>query len=129
MAGPNYVLELPYQPAEAMNKLQAVRMVVSAPDTIEVCDVQGEWVLGIVQETVSAEDVTNGRIVNVRIMGVAMCIAEGAITAGAPVTASTVTDGSLEAAAAADVVAGRALSGAASGDYFNVLLSAFGPIL
>jgi hypothetical protein len=119
MAGPQYVCDLSFPANAAISQFQAV--VLRTDLKIEPADAQGEAVFGICQETVTAQDVTDGRIVDVRVLGVSRCVANGNLTAAAFVT--TDATGKVEAAASGDWVIGQLVTDpAASGDWCDVLL-------
>lgn len=121
MAGPNYVLDKGFVAGGAISQYRLVTLAANGVSVSQAA-AQGVQCIGVSQETASAGDVTNGRVVAVRLMGISRCVA-GAImaTAGVPVTASA--DGGVEPAAAADLVIGLLLQPAAAiGNHVDVLL-------
>jgi len=87
----------------------------------QVSDAGGDWV-GIAQEAADELDVSNRRVVRVRVEGVSRGIAAGEIALNARVAATA--DGTLTTASGGDFVVGIARSpAAAAGDWFNVQLT------
>lgn len=121
MSGGYYVLDMTFTASEALTQFQAVTLDTAG--TISAADAQGERIIGICQETITAGDVTNGRAVSVRVLGVSRAVANGAINPGAIVTASA--DGSLEAVATGDFPVGVCVASqaVADNDQFDVLLT------
>lgn len=97
-------------PSEAMTQFYAVK--VSGNKTVDLNDTAGERCIGIVQETITADDVTSGRYAGIRSIGHSRAVASAAIAVGAPVQASG--DGRVVAAASGDFVIGIALTAAAA---------------
>lgn len=125
MAGPNYGLDKGFVAGEAIGKFLFVKLV--ATETINVCDTQGEFAIGVVQESITAADATNGRIAAVRVTGVSRVICGDTLTA--QMTQVTVgTDGRAEIAATGDNVVGIALQTGVDGDHIDVLLTPSGVI-
>lgn len=124
MAGPGYVLSKGWLAGEAMTKYEFVKLVGS--ETINAVDTQGEKALGVLQEEVTADDATNGRIVNVAVAGISRVIAGATITEFDLLT--TGADGRAEVAATGDVVVGIALQAAVDGDHMDILLSPSGHV-
>jgi hypothetical protein len=77
-------------------------------------------VVGVLQNKPSAA----GQAATVAVHGVSKAVAGGAITAGARVTADA-SGNAIAAASAGDAVLGVALTGAASGDVFPVLINPY----
>lgn len=122
MAGPQAIADQSYRAASALTRFRAVK--VSGASAVTAVTAQGERVIGIVQETASAEDATNQRVVAVRTIGRSRAEAGAAIARDALLTVTAV--GKLETAAAGDYVIGRALNAAgADGDWFDMELSTF----
>lgn len=119
-----YVLDLSFIPTEAMTQFYCVKMGTETASgrTVDLNDAQGEaGIIGFVQETISAADVANGRVANVRCAGVTRAVCDTALTAGTWVTASGV--GKVEPAATGDFAIGICLlSTAADGDQTEVLI-------
>lgn len=98
-------------PTEAMTQFYAVKLNTTAK-SVDLNDTAGERCIGIVQETITAGDVTNGRQASIRSAGHSRAVASAAVAAGAPVQASG--DGRVVAAASGDFVLGFALTAAAA---------------
>ena len=124
--GGHQVLDKGFEAGEALTQFTFVKLVTGEDRRVEACDTQGELAIGVVQEEVSAEDVTRGpRIVNVRLLGVSVVEAGATITKMDEVTPGA--DGKAEPAAAGDRVVGIALDDGADGDWIAVLLTPAGP--
>jgi len=119
----NPILDLPYTPAAAITRFQLVKL--SAANTVTPCTALGELAWGVAQESVSTADVTNGRVVNVRLMGRARVIAGAALGAGVPVR----TDATGKVVALAATTANQKCVGftectsGASGDHIDIILT------
>ena len=122
--GRNYVMDLPFVITEAITKFQAVKLG-SADQTIDAVDTIGEAVLGIAMETATAQDATDGRVINVMVLGTAVWEAGAAVSIGDKLR--TAADGQAVALAATTAdqnQVGIALTAAANaGEYFTVLLT------
>src|SRR3954452_1237733 len=81
MPGMNFVLDKGFQVQSAVTKFMVVKYGTADQTCTAVTGVN-QVPLGVVQEDASAADVTKGRIVNVRLMGIARCVAGAAITRG-----------------------------------------------
>jgi hypothetical protein len=81
MPGMNFVLDKGYQVQSAVTKFFVVKYG-TADQTCTAITGANQVPLGVAQEDASAADVTKGRIINVREMGIARCVAGGAITRG-----------------------------------------------
>jgi hypothetical protein len=82
--------------------------------------------LGVAQESASAGDVTNGKVINIRLMGIARCIAGAALTRGTRVRASAagkVVAPSAAAGTVDNIVGVLTFSSLADGDHVDVLLT------
>jgi hypothetical protein len=122
--GRNYVLDLPFQPTEAMTKYTAVKL--SGDQTVDLADTIGDDCIGVVQETVTAQDVTDGRVVAVAVIGTTVIQAGAALaTVGTKVRASATGQAVTLAAATADQKQlGITLTAAAAqGDWITILLT------
>jgi hypothetical protein len=98
---------------------------VVAQDGVEGCELNttagGDW-LGICQEVASERDVTDGRVVRVRPMGISRGVAGGIFSIRARLASDD--EGKLVAAAAGDHVVGIALTASlAAGDWVDVQLT------
>jgi hypothetical protein len=116
MPGPNYVLDKGFRAQSATDAYTAVKMG-TANESVTVVNVVG-WL----QETPSADDVTAGRVVNVRLMGITRAIAGAGIARGAPVKITA--DGKVITATAAGPAHGRAMfTVTADGDHVDILIT------
>jgi hypothetical protein len=124
MAGANYVLDKGFEASEALSQFHFVKGVATA-ETVEMADAQGEQVLGVVQEEIDADDATNGRITDVRLLGISRVIAGADIAMWDLITPGA--DGRAEVAATGDFVCGMALSATSTtggdGDHIDVVLT------
>lgn len=77
------VLDLPFIPDAATTEFRFQKLGA----TDQGCTLAGadEVVLGVALETTSAADATAGRVIGVRVLGVSVVEAAGAISIGAPV--------------------------------------------
>jgi hypothetical protein len=73
MAGPNFVLDKGYAAGGAIRQFRCVEL--SGSEVVTECNAADDQVWGVCQEEVSAGDATNGRVVDVRLMGASRCIA------------------------------------------------------
>jgi len=123
--GANQVLTLPFVAAEAMTKYTAVKL--NAVDQgVDLADTIGDACVGVVQETVSADDATAGRIVAVAVMGTTVIEAGAALTTpGTRVRASATGQAvTLAATTAEQNQLGITLTAAgAQGDWLTILLT------
>jgi hypothetical protein len=117
--GPNHVLDKGYQATEAMDMFLAIKL--NANDGIELCDAAGEIADGWVQETITTADATNGRITNVRLMGITRAIA-GAAIARRALLAVTATGKVVTAVAGDYVVAKAMIAAAADLDHIDIMV-------
>lgn len=125
MAGPNYVLDKGFVAGGAVERFRFVELN-AAGTSVTQSNAAGESSIGVVQETASAGDATNGRVVDVRLMGISRCIA-GATLATAGVAVTTDNQGRVAAAAVGNQVLGILLTPAANaGDHVDVLLTQSG---
>lgn len=123
MPGPNDVLSKGLIADTAIPKFYAVKL--SGKENASVCDTLGEVAIGVCQEEITADDVTDGRVAAVRIMGISNCVASAAITQGAEVTVAA--DGRVVTAGTGHRVLGVAMNAAAqAGDWVPVLLTPAG---
>lgn len=127
-AGGHEVLDKGFLAAEALTQFRFVTLVAGTDRAVDQADAAGELVHGVGQETISAQDATDGRITNVRMMGVSLVEAGGNVTRGTEVT----TDASGRAVTATTTghrVAGIALDSGVSGDWIAVLLIPAGRVM
>jgi hypothetical protein len=128
MAGSNYVLDKGFTAGGAIGKYRCVEVSATAAALVTVANAQGEQVIGVCQEEVTAADATNGRVVDVRLMGITRAV-NGLATAINPgQVLTTSANGGVEAAAAADLVLGIAVSAAPNvvGAHLDVLITQAG---
>jgi len=90
----------------------------TADNTCTAVTAQGQAVFGIVNEEVTASNVTNGRHVKVTIAGVVKAKAGAVIAIGDFLT--TTATGTVEPATTGDYICGQAIMGAANGDIFSM---------
>lgn len=126
MAGPNYGLDKGYQAAGAIRKFRCVE--ISATETVTEVNGANDAVLGVCQDSIVADDATNGRIADIRITGISRCIAGG--TLDPTVNGGLVTSDAEGRVIAVGVVAGtvynvvgKCLQAAVVGDHVDVLLT------
>jgi hypothetical protein len=125
MPGANFVLDKGYQAAAATTKFFCVKFG-SGDQLMTPVTGTNDAVLGICLETVSAQDATDGRVVDIRIMGIATCIAQAAIARGAKVRAHSTGKVTPVAGTAGLVenIVGIALETVTTdGDWVHVLLT------
>jgi hypothetical protein len=118
MPGPNFVLDLPYKAAAAISQFQGVKL--SADDTVTPVSALTDACIGVAQETISAGDVTSGRVCDIRVMGVTRAKSGGTCTRGT--AAACNASGLFQNAATTNRVAGIFLTSGVSGDQVNLLL-------
>ena len=127
--GRNYVLDLPMVVTEAITKHEGVKLG-TAEQTIDAADTLGEACLGIAQETATAADATNGRVIAVAVLGTAVAEAGAAVAIGVNVYVEA--DGQLITVPGAQTNANRvgvALTAtSAAGEWFTVLLTPYSQI-
>ncbi len=119
-AGPNYVLDKGFVANEAITQYELVKLT-STEGAVDMADTANEQILGVAMEAASATEATAGKVIDVRMMGVATCIAGEAIAIGALVNAKA--DGRVKdiAAAVKQKVCGIALTAAAAdGDHIDI---------
>lgn len=125
MPGPNFVLDKGFQAQSAVTKNFVVKYGTADQTCTAVTGVN-QVPLGVAQEDASASDVTKGRIINVRLIGIARCVAGAALTRGTrvgvgatgKVVAMVGTAGLVE-----NCVGIAMMSSAADGDHIDVLLT------
>lgn len=125
MPGPNFVLDKGFQTQTALTQWAVVKYGTSDQTCTAVTGLN-DLPLGITQEAAVAGDVTKGRIVNVRLMGISRCIAGAALTRGTRVRSSatgTVVAASGTAGTVDNMVGILMFSSAATGDFVDVLLT------
>jgi hypothetical protein len=122
--GPNFVLDKGFIADTAVTQFYGVKQ--SADDHVTIATVLGEAVLGFAQESnITAGDAANGRVIDVRIMGITRAVCSAAITRGARVRIAA--DGRvapLAAATANQNQVGIALTGTANAnEHLDLLLT------
>lgn len=128
MAGSNYGLDKGFVAGGAITQFRLVEL--GASETVTQQNAAGAACLGVAQEGCTADDATNGRVISVRLEGIARCIAGAAITfvaGGGGVAVRSDSSGRVVALAAATAdqnVVGRVFMGAAAaGDHIDVHLT------
>lgn len=121
--GANHTLVLPFQPTEAMTRYTAVKL--SGDQAVDLADTIGDMCIGVVQETVSAADVTNGRVVAVAVEGTSVIEAGAQLVVGVRVRASATGQAvALAATTAEQNQLGIVLTASgAQGDWITILLT------
>lgn len=119
--GATVILEKSAKADGALTKFRAVK-AGSSQDHVAASTAATDVVIGIVQEEVTADDATKGRVVNIRILGVSHAIAGAALS---PYTRVTVdATGRMVAAAAGNTQVGIWTTNAtAANDRGTVLLT------
>jgi hypothetical protein len=121
----NYGLDKGFQVQTAVTKFLVVKHG-TADQTCTAVTTLNDAPLGVAQEAATAADVTKGRIIDVRLSGIARCVAGAAITRGTRVRAAAsgkVVALSGTAGTVDNVVGITMMSSAADGDHFDVLLT------
>lgn len=127
MPGPNDVLSKGFIADSAIPKFYAVKL--SGKENCTVVTVKGELTEGVCQEEITADDVTDGRVAAVRVMGITNCVASAAISQGDEVTVAADGRVATVVAASGDRVLGIAQNAAAqAGDWVPVLLTPAGRV-
>lgn len=123
--GPNQIFDKGMVAATAVPLYRVVKL--TAVETAAVMDTAGADWIGVSQEEVDAEDVANGRVFRVRLMGITRCVASAAVSLNAKVASTN--DGRVATATTGQNVIGRALTPAtAAGQWINVLLTPGAPV-
>lgn len=125
MPGPNFLLDKGFQVQSAITKGMLVKYGTS-DQTCTAITGANQVPLGVALEDASAADVTKGRIINVRILGIARCIAGAALTRGTRVGvgATGKVVAMVGTAGLVENVAGITMfSSAADLDHIDVLLT------
>jgi hypothetical protein len=124
MSGANFILDKGFKIAAAATKYQLVKFG-SADDTMTPVTAATDQAMGVLLEDCPTADVTNGRVCDVRLMGIAMVVAGGSITRGTKVRPTST--GAVQALAGTagtnEVAVGIAMESAVSGDLFHVFLT------
>lgn len=125
MPGANFVLDKGYQAAAAITKFQCVKYGAGDQLATPVTGTN-DAVLGVSQEAASAQDATDGRIIDIRLMGITTVVAQVAIARGAKVRAHSTGKVTTLAGTAGLVenIVGIALETVTTdGDWLHVLLT------
>lgn len=125
MPGMNFVLDKGFQVQSAITQFTFVKLGTS-DQTITAVTGVNDQIIGVALESASAGDVTKGRIIDVRLMGIARVQAAAALTRGARVrTNATGQAAALSGAAGTvDNVAGILMfSTAALNDLVDIMLT------
>lgn len=118
----NIELAKGYDAASAITKMRFVKAVAGIPETVEMCDAQGERALGVSMFSVSDSEILRGKGASVILEGIAIVEASEAIVEGALVT--TGADGRAENANSGDWIAGTCREAAgADGSQCSVVLA------
>lgn len=129
MPGMNFVLDKGFQVQSAITQFTFVKMG-TADQTCTAVTGATDLGLGVALEAASAADVTKGRIIEVRIMGIARVQASAAITRGTRVVLTAT--GQVAAVGAGtsnqNVVGVTMYSTSAANDLVDVLLTPFGSL-
>lgn len=83
MAGANYIVDKSFKPNAAVVQFRVVKATADK-DGCAPCGL-GERPLGVIQEEVNAADVTNGRAVAVRSIGITRAVAGAVLANDVPV--------------------------------------------
>jgi hypothetical protein len=125
MPGPNFVLDKGFTAEAAIAQFNVVK-VGTNPEGCTPVTATNDAPLGIAQEAASAANATNGRVINVRLLGISRCIGNGVINRGSRVRAHS--SGQVVALAGTaglvEFVVGIATTASATtGDHIDVLLT------
>lgn len=118
----DHILDKGYLPTAAIGRFRVV--LQASTTTVTQAAAATGALLGICQEEVSAQDATDGRVVNVRIQGRSRAIngTAGALAVGVRVTSDA--SGRVVAASAGNTVVGVVrVAGAAQGDHVEIDLT------
>lgn len=120
MAGPNYGLAKGHEAAAAITQFRAVKL--TGTEKVTPASVAKEQVLGICQDTITADDATQGRVAAVLYSGISRTIAGDAITQFARVATDSV--GRVVPLVAPGAQVGIALQAASNaGEHVDVFLT------
>lgn len=120
MPGPNFVLDLPYKAAAAIPVFTLVKL--SADDTVTPTVAATDAAIGVCQEIISAGDVTNGRVCDIRVMGVTRVIAGGTVTRGTAASPEGAATSRAIAAVSTARICGLFLTSGVVNDQVNMLV-------
>lgn len=128
MPGPNQTLSKGFYVDAASNQFKLQKLVPGAKEHVTQAGA-GELIVGVLQETVSAQDVTDGRIANIQMSGLARVISGAAASGVIAIGDRLVADASgcvktAPAATAKQNQVGIALTAsAATGDHLDIALT------
>jgi hypothetical protein len=89
--GANVVLDKGYLAGAAVTQFRAVKFSNNVGDTVIHTAALTDQPIGVAQENATAGDATNGRVINIRHLGISFMRASGALaTIGIPVSADAV---------------------------------------
>lgn len=121
MPGPNFILDKGFRAEAATTMFYPVKYGAANEGCTPVTAVTDQ-VVGWAQETASAQDATDGRVINIRMLGITRAVAGAAIARGAPVKITAA--GKVITATAAGPAHGKAMfSVTADGDHVDVLIT------
>ena len=121
MPGPNFVLDKGFTVQAAINMFYPVKMG-TANETVTPVTAVTDAVVGWAQETASAQDATDGRSINIRVMGITRAVAGAAIARGAAVKITAT--GKVITATTAGPAHGKAMmAAAADGDHVDIQIT------
>jgi hypothetical protein len=86
----NYLLSKARRPAAAITKKRFVKQVADGSDSVTPATVAGEICYGVALFSVSAAEITKGKLVSVQVEGRAVVEASAAITEGQKVSTDSV---------------------------------------
>jgi hypothetical protein len=123
MAGAHEILDMSFLAGGAITMNRLVEF--SAAETVTQSNAVADDVIGVAMETCTAQDATDGRVIAVRVMGVALCKCGGAVTRGLRVRPTV--DGRIQnmagTAGVNEVQVGIALDTGVADDLVHVLLT------
>ncbi len=123
--GGHQILDKAFEANEAISQYRFVKLVTANDRDVDICDSVGEAAIGVSQESATAQNATDSKHINVRLMGVSIVEASGALTKG--ILVQTDAAGKADAVPAPvgnEQVAGILLDDAgADGDLVAVLLT------
>lgn len=123
MPGPTNLMPKGFQMTTAVEQFRWVTQIGN--ETAKRSDALGQRAAGIVQESVTAEDATNGRVANVWMQGISRAIA-GDATPVKNARVTTTADGRTVAVAAGQIPLGIVVAAPAvpaAGDHIDVELT------
>jgi hypothetical protein len=124
MPGTNFVLDKGFLAQAATTQFHVVKGG-TANEACTPVTATNDQPLGVAQEAATAAEVTNGKVINVRMMGISRCICQGTIARWTRVRAhSTGRVVALSGAAGTvDNLVGITMFSAVDGDHVDVFLT------